>query len=221
MDDRERNIHEAFINMREFNVANAADYAAFPDAAAQFAVINASITEMQNHAATQTSGAGGRAVQQKSVVAAAIRRKLTNMSRTARALNFEDEGFRRLFKVPDSNSGQKILAAAREFASEAAKHKADFMRLGMPAGFVEDLNTDINDYEQATSAKAGAKGAGVGATAGIDEAVETGLQAAQIADSIMHNVYQDNPVKLAEWTRARHVRRSPQKAKTPETTDKQ
>lgn len=208
MDDRETNILEAFVNMREFNRQNAADYADVAEAAVQFKIINDSIETMQNHAATQTSGARGQAVQQKSVLSAAIRRKLTNIARTARALNFNDEGFRRLFSVPNSSSQQKLLAAAREFAAEAAKHKADFLRLGMRASFIDDLNDDIADFEQAINDKAGAQGAGVGATAGIDAAVENGLQAADIADSILHNVYQDNPVKLAAWTQARHVKRS-------------
>lgn len=221
MDAREINIQDAFINMREFDRANAADYAAFPDVVAQFAVINASINELEKYGATQTSGASGRAVQKKSVVAAAIRRKLTAIARTARGLNFQDEGFRRLFNVPDSNSGQKLLAAAREFAVEAAKHKADFLRRAMRASFIDDLNTDISDYEQAINDKAGAQGTGVGATAGIDEAIDNGLRAAQIIDSILQNVYQDNPVKLAEWTRARHIKRSPQRTKaTTETKEK-
>ena len=85
----------------------------------------------------------------------------------------------------------------------------------MRKSFVEDLNADVKDYEQAISDKSGAQGAGVGATAGIDEAVENGMRAADIADSIMRNVYEDDPVKLAEWMRARHVKRSPQR--TPKT----
>jgi len=215
MDARETNILDAFISMREFNRENAADYAAFPDAAAQFAVIDASIEAMQNHAATQTSGARGQAVQQKSVLSEAIRRKLKSISRTARALNFNDEGFRRLFSIPNGRGEQKLLAAAREFATEAAAHQADFLRLGMRASFVADLNTDIADYEQAINEKSGAQGAGVGATAGIDAAVEGGMQAADIADSLMRNVYEENPVKLADWTRARHVKRSPRRAAEP------
>ena len=215
MDARETNILDALIAMSEFDRQNAADYTAFPDAAAQFAVINASIEAMRNHAATQTSGARGQAVQQKSVLSEAMRRKLKSISRTARALNINDEGFRRLFNIPNGKGEQKLLAAAREFAEEAAKHEADFLRLGMRKTFIADLNADIADYEQAISDKSGAQGAGVGATVGVGEAVGNGTQAADIADSIMHNVYDENPVKLADWMRARHVRRSPQRTPKP------
>ena len=83
--------------------------------------------------------------------------------------------------------------------------------------FIEDLTADIADYEQAISDKSGAQGAGAGATAGIDEAVENGMEAAVIADSIMRNVYEDDAVKLSEWAQARHVKRSPKRnIKPPE-----
>ena len=71
MDARAMNILDAFVSMREFDRLNAADYKGFPDAAAQFAVIDASIGAMQNHAATQTSG-GARA--SRSAKISAVRR---------------------------------------------------------------------------------------------------------------------------------------------------
>ncbi len=221
MDERERNITDAFVAMREFNTRNAADYAAVSDAAANFAILSSVIDNLENYAATQTSGGRGQAVTQKSVLAAAIRRRLKDISRTARALNFDDEGFRRLFRTPDSNSEQNLLAAAREFASEAAKHEIDFLRLAMPTSFVDDLNQDIADFEQAANQKASSQGAGVGATAGIDEEIARGMQVATILDAIMQNVYRNNPVKLAQWTQARHVRRSAQRASPAETKVKQ
>lgn len=217
MDAREKNILDSFINIRGFDALNAADYAHLPDAEANFAVIRAAIDALESHAARQTSGVRGQAVEQKSSIAAAIRRKLKEIARNARALNIKDEGFRRLFSIPNSRSDQKLLAAAREFASEAKKHKGEFLRLGMPAGFIEDLEDDIEDFEQAFNQKATAQGASVGATAGIDAEIERGIIAATILDAMMQNVYRDNPVKLAEWTQARHVKRSPQRKKKDDT----
>ena len=46
-------------------------------------------------------------------------------SRTARALDIDDPGFKRLFRVPDSNSDQLLLSAAREFVEEARSRKAE------------------------------------------------------------------------------------------------
>jgi len=73
----------------------------------------------------------------------------------------------------------------------------------------------IAALEAAISRKAGARIEGVGATAGIDDEIERGMQAETILDSIMKNVYYDNPVKLAEWKTARHIRSS----KRPQNTE--
>src|SRR3954465_910500 len=100
MDAREINIQNCFINMTAFNGTNAADYADFPDAAAAFAVIKTAMESIRDYAATQVSGERGAAVQRKSVLFAAIKRKLTSIATTARGLNFDDEGLRRLFNVP-------------------------------------------------------------------------------------------------------------------------
>jgi hypothetical protein len=217
MTERDENILQMLISVREFDGVNANDYKAFADAAAQFMIVRSAIDALEGYAAAQTSGASSRAVDRKSVIAAAIRRKLKDIARTARALNFDDEGFRRLFIVPEDNSEQKVLAFARESATEAAKYKADFLRLAMRESFVDDLLADITAYETAINEKSGAQDSSVGATAGIDAEIKRAMEAAIILDAIMKNVYTDNPVKLAEWTRARHVRRTGQRNKETPT----
>lgn len=217
MDERENNILDAFIRMREFNTRNQADYAAQTEAAAQFNIIDSAIDELEDHQSAQSSGARGQAVERKAVLVAAIRRKMKDIARTARALNIADEGFRHLFSIPESSSQQKLLAAAREFASEAARHKADFLRLAMPADFIDELNEDIADFERATGDKASAQGTGTSATAGVDAEIERGMNAAVVLDAMMKNIYRDNSAKLAEWMQARHVRRSARKPSAPVT----
>ena len=49
----------------------------------------------------------------------------------------------------------------------------------------------------------------VGATAGIDQEIDEGMDAEIVLDAIMHNVYRNDPVKLAAWISARHVHRIP------------
>lgn len=215
MNDRERNILNMFVATREFDRANSADYASLPDAAAKFAIVGAAIDALENLGGEQVSGERGRAVEQKSVIRAAIRRKMKDLARTARALNFEDPGFRRLFRVPDDNSDQKLLAAAREFVEEGNLHKPDFLRLGVPATLIDELADDIDALETATGAASAANTETVGATAGIDEQIELGMDAEEFLDAMMKNVYRRNHVKLAEWMSARHVRRSRRNSDAP------
>jgi hypothetical protein len=208
MNDRVRNIFDMFVSTVEFDAVNLNDYRSLTDAAANFAVVREVIAVLQNDFADQLSGAVAQAVEQKSVTRAAIRRRMKRFAATARGLNIDDPGLRRLFRVPDENSDQILLAAAREFVEEATRFAAQFAGRGISAAEIEALTSDITALETTNSAKAGAQIEGVGATAGIDDEIERGMKAAVILDSIMKNVYYDNAVKLAQWKTARHVRSS-------------
>ena len=121
MDEREQNIYDMFQNTVEFDSANAADYAHLPDAEANFAIVRAVIAKLEDYASKKTSDARGQAVELKSVVRAAIRRKMKEFARNARILNFSDPGFRRLFSIPDSDNDQLLLATARGYCSSGVR----------------------------------------------------------------------------------------------------
>lgn len=215
MTDREQNIYEMFVATAQFDAENANDYKSLPSAAANFAIVRTVIAALETDSAQQTSGGRGRAVEQKSVLDAAMRRKMKRYSRTARALNIDDPGFKRLFRIPNSNNQMELVAAAREFVEEARRFAAEFAALGIPASLADELEADTNAMEAAMSAKASGQMETVGATAGIDEQIEAGMNAEKVLDSIMHNVYFDNPVKLAAWKTSRHVKKSPKKSVAP------
>ena len=211
MTDREDNILNMFINTAQFDTENSNDYKTLPAAVANFVIIRATIAALEADSAAQVSGGRSRAVEQKSVLDAAIRRKMVRLARTARALNIDDPGFQKLFRVPDENNQARLVAAAREFVDGARQYAAEFASLGIPATLADELDADITAMEAAMSAKASGQMETVGATAGIDEQIEDGMKAEKILDSIMKNVYFDNPVKLAEWATSRHVKRAPKK----------
>jgi hypothetical protein len=207
MSDRERNIFDMLRSTVQFDAVNAADYDHLPEAEVRFAVVRSVVAALENYAAAKTSGARGQAVERKSVIRAAMRRKMTDYARTARALNISDPGFRRLFSVPDGNNDEVLMATAREFVEEARRFKTEFAQLGIAASLADELEADIEALELAVSAKSSAHQEGVGATAGIDEQIELGMEAEKVLDAIMNNVYRNNPVKKAEWKTARHVRK--------------
>jgi len=206
MNDRVRNIFDMFVSTVEFDAVSKTDYADLPDALANFTIVREVIAALQNHFADQLSGAVSQAVEQKSVIRAAMRRRMVRFAATARGLNIDDPGLRRLFRVPDNDNDQLLLASAREFVEEATRFAVQFAGRGITAAEIQALANDITALETAIGAKAGAHIEGVGATAGIDDEIERGMAAEVILDSIMKNVYYDNPVKLAQWKSARHIR---------------
>ena len=215
MTAREMNIFNMFVGTIQFDTANSNDYRDLPDAATYFTIVREAVAAFEEYAAAQTSGASGRAVERQSVLREAIRRKMKRYSRTARALNLDDAGFRRLFSIPNNDSYQLLLATAREFVEEGRRFTAEFRRKGIPAGLADELEDDIEALEAAINAKAGAHTEKVGAGAGIDAQIERGMEAEIQLDAIMHNVYFDDPVKLSQWQSARHVKRAPRKPKEP------
>ncbi len=95
--------------------------------------------------------------------------------------------------------------------TDATPLKNQFIEYGLPADFLEDLQSDIAAFEQAASGKSTATGEKVSATASIGNAVQNGLEGLRRLQAIVPNKYRDNPAKLAAWTSAGHIERAAKK----------
>ena len=100
------------------------------------------------------------------------------------------------------------MAAAR--ANEAA-----FAGRGLTKTDTNALEDLLDQIEAKELEQDSSKLSVVGATAGIDQKLDEGLDAADVADAILQNIYADDPVKLAAWISARHVKRAPKKTPPP------
>jgi len=221
MSERIRNIYDMMVTTREFDAVNFLDYKYLPDGELQFAIVRDVITNLEQYLATQVSGEKGQAVEQKSVLILAVKRKLKEYAEAARSLNIGDAGFRRLFLVPEGNGAQKIIASGRAFVEEITKHKPEFKRFGLMDADLAALKNDLDDLQAAAAAKGKAGAKGVGATAGIDDEIMRGMNAEKFLDAMMKIVYRHNAAKLGEWKSARHIRRTsrPAETKTDETNE--
>lgn len=196
------------IRIKQFGEENAAD---FPPASAggeNFAVVGAVIENLREHAAAQTSGAVQNTTVRKAALRDSVREKMKAIARTARALAIDNPNLSRLFRIPDGDNDQKLIATAREFARESEDFKTDLISFGLRSDFIEAIAANITEFEQALTDKAQATGDKVSATASIDDELELGMNAARRLDAIVRNVYQDRAGKLAAWSSARHIARS-------------
>jgi hypothetical protein len=138
-----------------------------------------------------------------------LRRDLEAISRTARALAMSTPGLEDKFRAPRSISDQALLATARAFAADALPLKTEFTRRGMPDDFLEDLASDIEEFEQAINQKIQKREVHIAATAAIDTVIERGVNAVRELDAIMRNKFADDPASLAAWLSASHTQRTP------------
>lgn len=217
MKDTERRRLEMFIRVREFGTAHAAQFPATSFAGEQFAALNSAISALETHASAQSSGQGGarQGAAGKAAARDELMRDLEAISRTARSMALTTPGLDDKFRIPHNKSNQDVLAAARAAAVDALPLKAEFIRRGMPADFLEDLAADITAMEQAISQKARGTESHVAATAAIDTEIERGMNAVRQLDPVVRNTFVSDPATLAAWLSASHVQRTPRDVSTP------
>ena len=215
METTERNKYDMLIRVDGFGKENISDFPTNSAGNINFLKIADVIGKLREHAAAQTSNLLGNTTARKSGLREDIREQMKKIARTARALAIDNDGLHKLFRVPDGSNDAQLIAAAREFADEAERFKTDFIGYNLPADFIEDLEADITGFENLLSEKARATGEKVSATASIDDELELGMNAARRLDAIVRNVYADNAGKLAAWTTARHIQKSPKPAAPP------
>jgi hypothetical protein len=210
MKDSETRRLEMFIRVREFGTAQADVFTATTRGGEVIAQVNSAISELEEHGATQSSGTrtAREKTTLKAVARAALREDLEAISRTARALALSTPGLNDKFRIPRNLGDQAWLAAARSFAQDAEPLKAEFIRRGLPANFLEDLDAGITEFEQSISSRAHVTGARVAATAAIDDAIERGMNAVRELEAIVRNTFRDDPATLAQWTSASHTERT-------------
>jgi len=169
------------------------------------------VTELDGHASSEASGFGSerQGTSTRSLARAALREDLEAISRTARAMAGDVPGIDEKFRVPPPGNDQRLLSAARAFATDAAPFSAQFIAHELPADFLADLNADIAALEAAISAQSSGAGNHVAASAAIDDAIDRGVEIVRRLDAIVKNKYANSSSILAEWTSASHTERAP------------
>jgi hypothetical protein len=211
--------YEMLVRVRDFGVAQADVFPPPTLGGKSFAAVSAAVTALSDHAATQVSGRGSarEGTASKAVAREALRDDLEAIVRTARAMALDTAGVDDRFRLPRGNGDQSILHAARAFARDAAPLTATFLQHDMPEDFLEDLQRDIDEFEDAIRDHEAGKDTHVAARAGIETAIDTGLDAVRRLDAIVPNRLRNDSKTLTLWERARRVEYRSSRARS-ETT---
>lgn len=143
----------------------------------------------------------------------ALRTDLETICRTARAISLDIPGFKEKCRVPRGNNDNELIQTARAIASDAAPFSAQFIAHEMPADFLNHLNADIANMQEAISHQSSGMGDYIEAGAAIDETLNAGLVIVRKLDAIVRNRFANDPATLAEWNSASHTERSPRRKK--------
>jgi hypothetical protein len=217
MTDNDTRRYEMFLRVRRLGMDEAASLASNSFVGELFNKLGQLITELDSHASAQSSGLNSarQSTRSKGVARDELERDLNAISRTARSMSSSVPGLEQKFRPARGLKDQELLTAARVFAADTLPLKAEFLKRGLAANFLEDLDDDINAFEAALTQGAQGRETHVNATATIDDLIERGMNTVRELDPIMHNIFEDKPGKLAAWMSASGVERAPRRATTP------
>jgi hypothetical protein len=211
MNDREIRKLQMFIEVNSFGTTNAALFKSLPLAGELFAEVSSVVTELSEHARAQESGnsSARKGASVKAVLREELRQDLLAISRTARVIAISNDGFEDKFRTPQNGSDRQLISVASSFASDAVPFISEFVKYGLPETFLEELNKDIELFENAIREKVTGKGIRVTATASIDDSIEKGMRAVRKLNVIVKNMFSSDPVRLAGWESAMVTGREP------------
>lgn len=209
MDTLDTKREEMFIRVRENRAQFAAAFAEGSYGAELFTQLDAVIEGLRAHAYEQSKGRS--AVRESSGSKAAtrdeLRRRMEAVSRTARVMAYTVPGLDDKFRMPGRIGDQALLTLARTFGNDALPLKAEFIKRGLDADFIADLEEAAVAFDTAINLKAQGRGKHVAATAAIDGLVERGLRIVREMNALVRNVLADDTSALAAWESASRVER--------------
>jgi hypothetical protein len=217
MTDNDTRRYEMFLRVRQHGTDEAASLAANSFVTSLFNDLSQVIAELETHTNAQSTGltSARQSTRSKAVARDEIEHDLQAISRTARSMALSMPGIEEKFRHPRELKDQDLLTIARRIAAEALPLKAEFVKRGLGPNFLEDLDDDIQAFEEALTRRTQGAATHVNATAAIDDLIERGIRLVRELDAIMRNIYEDNAGKLAAWLSASRVERAPRRTPQP------
>ncbi|HKS29122.1 MAG TPA: hypothetical protein VJS44_14940 [Pyrinomonadaceae bacterium] len=223
MNDSLRRRYEMALRVKDFGVKYIVNFPEGFLGRQYFDELDTIIADIQRLAMTQESSdrSGREGTKLRGEAREDLQDELEVISETARAMAIETPGLEDKFRMPRGRATDvDLLNIARAFAADALPLRDRFMAHGLPADFLDKLNSAIEALERAMAEQQRRKSERSSATAGLDDAVEKAVNKVRQLDAAVRNKFRENLTVLSEWEAARHVRRAPvsSEEETPEHT---
>lgn len=177
----------------------------------QVAALRTAIDGVQTQATDQISGLVRQTVDQRNQARDALRTAhLEPILHVARVLERSTPGLPRLVNLRSARGGQAVLSAAQAALRDLAPYKDQFVAAGLPADFLDELQTAVAAYEAATNAVREAKVTQIQARAGIETALTDGDNRKRVIGALIRRAAVSDPngkTFLRGWDAASHVKR--------------
>lgn len=192
------------VRVNEFGKEHGARFPASGLAREQFAAVADAVAQLSaNTVETMSEARGDGGV--RSSVRDALTARLETISRTARTIAEDAPGLDNRFSLPAQLNDQALVTTGRLFVRDAEALKPQFVAHGLPATFVDDLQTLIASFEQTLHDREARRRRRTAARATLEDAFASGLAAARKLDTIVTNQLHDDAVTMTVWRQARRV----------------
>ena len=219
MNDRDQRRHERLSRVQAFGRENAADFAPDSKAKTHFANLDVHLAALERTHANQLPTRASKAT-----LLDALDLDFKNLARTARSISLTETGFAIPYRIPDDPSEETTTAHADsllailedqptdddETKKSKAKLRAIFTSYELPANFVQHLRADRDAIRAANEPRHHQNEENLETAETINEILTLAATDVQELDTIMHNKYARDAAKLAYWSRASHVERTPE-----------
>ena len=195
---------EMLVRVRDFGATHGHRFPQASLANASFQSITDMVQELNDHAVVQLALRREGAVA-RTAARAALLDMLDAISRTARVIQHEDPSFPNTFLMPDRESAQAVLTAAKLFDRDIEPVAARFIAHAMTETFVADLRRSIATYDAEIRDFGNSRGQSAAARESIEELLASGLALARKLDVIVANRLGHDATVLAEWRRIRLI----------------
>lgn len=203
MTRQQKHRYEMFVRVRDFGAANDALFPSPSTGGQAFERVAAAVAAIDGHLTSRVV-ARAEARKVKAGTRAAVVEAMKTIAATGRRAVRREAGIG-AFRMPRNWSNKALIDAARALAGEARKREAEFVRLGLPPTFISDFDTLVNVLEQAVVTRLNSAHLRRRDQAGIASALNQGFDDIGELDVVVPNALRDDPVRLAQWQRARRI----------------
>ncbi len=207
MDALELRQYDMMIRVRDFGQTQAALFPTGSHAAELFERVGAAVAALAALAARKNSRVGSARLStvQKAGARAELTEALKSLTRSARVLALDKAGLENKFRLPARHTVHDLVAAANAFIADAEPLRADFIRIGLAADFIERLQGMKNAFEASLGERSAATESVAATNLEIDELIANGMDAVRRLDVVVRNQAGDRPAVMTAWLRASRV----------------
>jgi hypothetical protein len=204
MTKRQYRQYAMLVRVRNFGDTHKEQFPEGSEGSKAFGVVSTAVTQID---AFTNAKLTARRLSKKEKLAAklALAARIGAMARSARVMAKSVVGADAKFPPPTRQSDVAVLQTGRLFLEEAGAVKDAFIRCGLPATFLEELQQAVATLEQAIDGRSAGKADAVVAQKGIHSTLKKGIDAVASLDVLVANALGRDHDTMNAWKSDRHV----------------